>query len=305
MTQLALVVEDARQRRWLENQLVKAAHYVLLSCDSGQLREAYGQVEEKPEIWVLLLPAHRVEKALDYIDSVSSAPTLVLEGWPASSAELLRWQGQLLEKLERSLAPPRSSPPVDAETIWLLGASLGGPEAVTAFFAALPPGLPAAFVYVQHIEEAFDRALVTQLNRNTHYRAGMFQEEAALRAGQVLIIAPEVKPRFLPFGRVIPSSRPWQGRYRPCIDEVAGDLALLYRERLGLIIFSGTYNDGEAAAYQVVGHGGRVWVQDPDSCLCATMPEAVIATGLVQVSGSPENLAATLAARSRRYTTQG
>ena len=299
MTQLALVVEDARQRRWLENQLVKAAHYVLLSCDSGQLRDAYAQLEEKPEVWVLLVPAHRVDKALDYIDGVSSAPTLVLEHWPAAPAELLRWWGQLLEKLERSLAPPPSPPPANAEAIWLLGASLGGPEAVTAFFAALPPGLPAAFVYVQHIEEAFDRALVTQLNRNTHYRAGMFQGEAALVAGQVLIVAPEVKPRFLPFGRVIPSSRPWQGRYRPCIDDVAGDLALLYRERLGMIVFSGTCNDGEAAAYEVVSHGGQVWAQDPDDCLCATMPEAVIATGLVRVSGSPANLAATLAARSR------
>lgn len=300
MTQLALVVDDARKRGWLENQLVKASHYVLLSCDVEHLQRVHSELEETPEIWLILLPAHRMEQALDYIGTVSTAPTIVLDEWPDDNVALLRWQVQLMRKLGTALAPvcgvKRDS---ELKQVWLLGASLGGPEAVTTFLAALPADVPVAFVYVQHIEEAFDKALVTHLNRNTHFQVSMFQGETRLASGQVLIVAPEVRPRFLPFGRVIASKKLWQGQYRPCIDDVAQDLALQYREKLGMIIFSGTCNDGEQAARDICHYGGQVWAQSPDECVSATMPEAAMATGLVGVSGTVAKLAETLAFESR------
>lgn len=301
MAQLALVVDDARKRGWLENQLVKASHYVLLSCDIEHLPSVHSELEEAPEIWLILLPAHRMEPALDYIGTVSNAPIIVLDEWPDDNISLLRWQVQLMRKLNSALEPARKTGASGKlKQVWLLGASLGGPDAVTAFLSALPADLPDAFVYVQHIEEAFDKALVTHLNRNTHYQASMFQGEARLDAGQVLIVAPEVRPRFLPFGRVIASTKSWQGPYRPCIDDVALDLALQYREQLGMVIFSGTCNDGEQGTRDICHYGGQVWAQSPDECMSATMPEAALATGLVSVSGTVAKLATTLAFESRR-----
>ena len=304
MSQLALVVDDARKRGWLENQLVKASHYVLLSCDLEHLQRFHSELDEKPEIWLILLPAHRMEQALDYIASVSVAPTIVLDEWPDDNIALLRWQVQLMRKLGNALKPA-SSPTrgKGLDQVWLLGASLGGPEAVTAFLTALPADLPIAFIYVQHIEEAFDKALVTHLNRRTHYQASMFQGEARLEAGQLLIMAPEIRPRFLPFGRVIASTKGWQGQYRPCIDDIAGDLALQYRDKLGMIIFSGTCNDGEQGARDICHYGGQVWAQAPEECISGTMPEATLATGLVSVSGTVAKLAATLAYESRSVNT--
>ena len=73
MTQLALVVDDPRQRSWLENQLVKASHYVLLSCSADELEVLHGRLGEKPQIWLVLLPATRIERALGYISAVSEA----------------------------------------------------------------------------------------------------------------------------------------------------------------------------------------------------------------------------------------
>ncbi len=300
MTQLALVVDDTRKRAWLENQLVKASHYVSLSCNSEGLQRAHGELEEVPQIWLVLLPAHRMEPALDYIAAVSSAPTIVLDEWPDDNIALAQWQAQLIRKLDGALGGRKGVTGGEPPAIWLLGASLGGPDAVTAFLSVLPADVPAAFVYVQHIEEAFDKALLTHLNRNTAFQAEMFQGEARLESGQVLIIAPEIRPRFLPFGRVIASSKAWRGQYRPCIDDVALDLALQYRRKLGMIIFSGTCNDGERAAQDVCRYGGQVWAQQPEECMSATMPEAAIATGLVSIVGSVDKLAATLAHESVR-----
>ncbi|MBB3048402.1 chemosensory pili system protein ChpB (putative protein-glutamate methylesterase) [Litorivivens lipolytica] len=300
MTHLALVVDDVRQRHWLENQLVKASHYVLLSCSADELEAVHGGLEEEPQIWLVLLSAKRIERALGYISAVSSAPTLVLDDWPGERDHLVRWYTQLLGKLDAALLP-RSAPSevAELEQVWLLGASLGGPEAVTEFLAAVPVSLPVGFVYVQHIEEAFDKALSTQLQRKTPHNIAMFTGEARLRAGQVLIIAPETKPRFLPFGRVIASSKGWRSGYRPCIDEVAEGLVAQYRNRLGLLIFTGTCNDGEQAALRVRQAGGQVWTQAIETCVSDTMPEAVNRTGVVSVSGTPAQLAATLSSRLR------
>ena len=40
--------------------------------------------------------------------------------------------------------------------VWVLVASMGGPEAVNNFLKVLPPDLQLAMVYGQHIEENFD-----------------------------------------------------------------------------------------------------------------------------------------------------
>ncbi|MFT5033928.1 MAG: hypothetical protein ACI9OO_001864 [Bacteroidia bacterium] len=229
MAQLGLVVDDPRKRAWLENQLVKAPHYVSLSCDAEGLQRVHGDLEEPPEIWLLLLPAHRMEQALNYIGSVSNAPNIVLDEWPLDDVALLRWQVQLMGKLESAPRACKQAVAGEPEYLWLLGASLGGPDGVTAFWSALPADVRATFIYVQHIEEAFDKALVTQVNRNTNYRAAIFQGEARLEPGQVLIVAPEVRPRFLPLaasspqveaGRVNtgPASMMWRWTLRSSID---------------------------------------------------------------------------------------
>lgn len=301
MSHLALVVDDVHRRQWLENQLVKAAHYVLLSCDAPRLEILYPSLEEAPQAWLVLLSERQVERALDYIGNVSSAPALVLNECPDDREARGHWLKQVMRKLDATLLPtlqPPSRQPL--QQVWMLAASLGGPEAVTAFLAALPADLPVGFVYVQHIEEAFDQALVTHLNRQTPFEAFRFSGETRLDAGQVLIVAPEKRPRFLPFQRVIAASKSWQGQYRPGIDEVAADLARLYRERLGLIVFSGTCNDGERAASVVSRLGGQVWTQSPETCVSATMPEAANSTGVVSVSGSPRELASTLSSRLRK-----
>ncbi len=305
MSQLALVVDDARQRRWLENQLVKAHHYILLSCDAPRLEIVYPTLEEAPQAWLVLLTERQVERALDFIGRVSDAPALVLNEWPQEREAIARWQAQLMRKLDDTLLPTLNTQvAAQPNQIWLLAASLGGPEAVTAFLAALPGHLPVAFVYVQHIEEAFDQALVTHLNRRTPFKAFRFCGEARLQCGQVLVIAPETRPRFLPFFRVIAASRSWQGKYRPGIDEVAADLARQYRDKLGLIVFSGTCNDGELAAQLVSNMGGQVWTQSPESCMSDTMPKAANRTGVVSVSGTPSQLAATLISRLRGNPTR-
>lgn len=301
MAQVVLVADDALQRRRVEQALVKADHYVLFSCDRAQLPENHHRAEADPAVWLLLLPPGSVDEVLHYLHQYSETPALILDEMPADDDEHPGWYRRMLGKLARELgeAPPLPQEPV--REVWVLGASLGGPEAVKSFVIALPAGLPVALVYVQHIDECFDQVLVDNLSRYSHYRAQVCRRELHLGEGTLLVIAPDYKPRFLPFGRVIDAGERWQGPYRPCIDDVALGLARLYRERLGLIVFSGTHDDGARAARAVAAAGGTVWAQSPQDCACDAMPVAAIATGAVSLNGTPQQLAAALANRFRQH----
>lgn len=79
--------------------------------------------------------------------------------------DVLQGEGQRPERLTLPtvLADSALRAGEPAHQVWLLAASLGGPEAVKAFMDALPGGLPVGFVYAQHIEASFESALSLSL----------------------------------------------------------------------------------------------------------------------------------------------
>jgi two-component system chemotaxis response regulator CheB/chemosensory pili system protein ChpB (putative protein-glutamate methylesterase) len=51
----------------------------------------------------------------------------------------------------------------ELQHVFVLGASIGGPEAVREFLGALPPRIPALFVLVQHMGDEFLELMSAQL----------------------------------------------------------------------------------------------------------------------------------------------
>ena len=83
----------------------------------------------------------------------------------------------------------------------------------------------------------------------------------------------------------------WKGNYAPSIDQIAANVARIYRERSGLIIFTGMGDDGAASCRLLRQVGGKAWSQSPDDCTSDSMPVSAIATGCVSLIGTPEYLA--------------
>ena len=216
------------------------------------------------------------------------------------------WQRRLLEKLEVvaiSKCHLESANKIteavthhqSAKKVWVLVASLGGPEAVRRFFAQLPPQLPIAMVYGQHIEKNFDSGLVDAIGAKHSYPMRLVKGEEILRAGEVAVVPVDYQLRFLSRGRVVATRKPWSGSYQPALDQVIAELARVYRQDLGVIVFSGMCNDGEIGCRVAKACGGTVWAQTPESSLSPDMPNAAIGTGCVSYQGSPEQLAKGLA----------
>lgn len=302
---VGLVTDSDLNRHTIKNVLTAEGYEVTLSVDSNKLAERLRAGVTEPDAWLLDLRDDNVQPVLEALVEFSEVPLLLNDEVPSEQDHEAYdyWARRLLEKLEVVAVPggdtsetgAPSAPAAHAETVWVLAASLGGPEAVKSFLDALPVGLPIAMVYAQHIEASFDELLASSIGRNQHYPMQLARGKQRLRVGEIKVVPADRQLRFLPRGRVVETRRPWVGSFQPAIDQVVSELARLYRNNIGVIIFSGTCNDGEVGCRVVKACGGKVWVQTPETCISPAMPNAAIDTGCVSFQGSPQQLAASLA----------
>src|SRR5690606_26764252 len=222
----------------------------------------------RPDAWLLDASDPHIEELLAEIVTHCDAPFLISDEQPPTQAyAFAEWRRRMLDKLEELVASVDAEPQHDhlpPQAVWVLAASTGGPEAVGEFLAALTPGLPVAFVYAQHIDPGFDRTRLEALQRHRHYPPQLCRGEQYLRSSGLLLMPADQQVRFLPFHRVLETRRPWEGQYHPAIDQVIGDVARLYPQRCGVIVFSGTCDDGALGCRRVQAWGGGMRVPSPE-----------------------------------------
>jgi chemosensory pili system protein ChpB (putative protein-glutamate methylesterase) len=298
--QIGIVASADLNRHVLKNLLLESG-YGARCVNRQQLHDCLLHSEGRPDAWLLDGSDPEVEELLEEIVSNCDSPFLINDEEPPSQPIAFgEWRRRMLEKLEELVASvdsepvPHAAPP---QAVWVLAASTGGPEAVNEFLAALAPNLPIALIYAQHIDIGFDRILIESLGRHRHYPPSLCRGEQYLRKSSLLLVPADQQLRFLPFHRVLETRKPWEGQYQPVIDQVVGDVARLYSQRCGVIVFSGLCNDGALGCRVVQACGGEVWVQTPESCVSPDMPNAALATGTVSQRGTPRELAQALSTR--------
>ncbi len=185
-----------------------------------------------------------------------------------------------------------------ARNVWVLGASLGGPDALKQFLGALPKDLPVAFVIAQHMGDNFNQLLAGQLDRSTPLRVEPVRVGHVLRHGEAVVVPTRERLRINPIGALELLPVEQTGPYSPSIDTIMEDMARRYGERCHAIVFSGMCDDGLKGAAAVAAAGGEVWTQSAGSCVISNMPDKVREAGLSRYEGTPRQLAGQLI---RRY----
>ncbi len=179
----------------------------------------------------------------------------------------------------------------DLNRVFVLGASIGGPEAIKAFLARLPAQVPAAFIVAQHMGSEFLEMMAAQLDAATALSVRFPKSGERLRHGEVLV-APATEHLTLDAeGRVQLSAAPSGSPYSPSIDQLAHDAADRFGDHATLILFSGMGTDAIEGGRYLSSRGGQVWAQDRASCVIATMIDAARSEGLLRFEGSPVQLA--------------
>lgn len=162
-----------------------------------------------------------------------------------------------------------------------MGASTGGPAALSAILTALPVNLSVPILIVQHITEGFDQSMADWLTAVTHHRVQLAQDGQLLCPGLVLF-APRGKHLGVSSGRriVLDSSDPIN-TFRPSITYLFQSLAGVYGPRAVGVILTGMGSDGALGLVEFHKAGGYVIAQDEATSEIFSMPGTAIASGAV------------------------
>ncbi len=196
------------------------------------------------------------------------------------------------EKTDQTAQRLKVGASAELQHVFVLGASIGGPEAVREFLGALPPRFPALFVLVQHMGDEFLELMSAQLARSVSLTVRTPTHGEIFGHGEIVIVTTKQRLQIDGEGVVTLSPLPERTAYSPSIDLVLRDVADQFGSKAGAIIFSGMAQDAIAGSTYLKARGGVVWTQDPNTCTISTMVDAVTQTGAVTFSGSPQELAA-------------
>jgi two-component system chemotaxis response regulator CheB/chemosensory pili system protein ChpB (putative protein-glutamate methylesterase) len=186
---------------------------------------------------------------------------------------------------------------VAVSRVWVLGASIGGPEAVREFLAELPAKSPALFLLAQHMGAEFMEIMAQQLSRSTTLTVRTPSHGERVSHGDIVVVPTTHRLRVDREGVITlealgDTSLP----NTPSIDQVLQDVADRFGSKAGFIVFSGMAEDAAEGSRYLAGIGGKVYAQDPETCVISSMVDGVIETGVVSFTGSPKALAEKLLA---------
>ena len=197
----------------------------------------------------------------------------------------------------RAVAPPSHAtaatplpPPAGIEVV-VLGASTGGPDALSALLAAAGQlGVP--MVIAQHMPEGMAVDFARALARHTGLVVRVADQGARLQPGQVVLIPGGEDGALLrEAGGLALRLSPRASAAHPSVDVLLSSAALAARGALGAVL-TGMGQDGAAGAAAMARRGYPVLVQSPESCVVAGMPNSVLALVPAAEIGTPAELGA-------------
>lgn len=161
--------------------------------------------------------------------------------------------------------------------ILAIGASTGGPAALSEVLKGLPGNFPVPILLVQHMPETFTRAFAERLNSQCKIRVHLAEDGMALApgraylapGGQQMLIDSRDRKKL----RILPSDE--RLNYKPSVDITFASVANNYQSAFLAMVLTGMGSDGCQGCRVVKEHSGLVWSQDQSSSVIYGMPMAV------------------------------
>lgn len=318
---IAVVASSSLTQYVLQTTLVGAGYSVVLNTSPERLDKAQ-LTNTAIQLWVVEINEDDDSSFLtDDLERID-APILFGDGVvPSLNDDRYRlWRERLLDKLHHGLiriepdteqalfnlpskkeSPSRSTVPSPARleqgarselgSVWVLCASLGGPQAVKDFVDALPENVPAAFLYGQHIDAGCVDPLLKSIGRHAGLPLVPISTGTKLQNGHIYFIPVDREIFINERDEAEQLRSAWKGPYGPSHDHLLANVVSRYGHRCHCIIFSGMGEDGAIGAKLVKESGGEVWAQSAQSCVQSSMPDAADFQDAVSWRGSPEDLA--------------
>jgi two-component system, chemotaxis family, protein-glutamate methylesterase/glutaminase len=164
-----------------------------------------------------------------------------------------------------------------------IGASTGGPQALTRLVTSLPADLPCAVAIALHIPAGYTEALARRLDEASAVRVFEATEGAVLSPGSVAIARGGQHLRVRADAREITThvdARPMDALYFPSVNVLFESAAAALGDAVLGVVLTGMGNDGVDGARAIRAAEGRILTESEASCVVYGMPRAVTEAGL-------------------------
>jgi two-component system response regulator WspF len=184
-----------------------------------------------------------------------------------------------------------------------IGASAGGPAALSVVLRGLKQSLPAGIVVVQHLGEDFTVGVAEWLRRSTELDVRVAREGDRPAAGCVLVAGGNDHLIFKPSGRLGYTTEPHDKVYRPSIDVFFDSVCRLWRAPAVGVLLTGMGRDGAQGLQAMRAKGHHTIAQDQATSAVYGMPKAAAALNaavdILPLDGIAARIGDVVAARVR------
>jgi two-component system chemotaxis response regulator CheB len=191
-------------------------------------------------------------------------------------------------------APGRNSSPDASELtapttlqpeLIAIGASAGGPSALSTLLKGLPEDLSVPVVVVQHMPDEFIPGLARWLNDGSPLPVRVASDGLVLEPGVVHLSPGTAHLTVTRRGKALVAEliqEQGQSRYRPSVDVLFESVAQVCGQAAIGILLTGMGDDGAAGMLTMREMGARTFAQDKASCTVYGMPAAAVELGAAE-----------------------
>lgn len=180
----------------------------------------------------------------------------------------------------QSMPSERERRPID---VMAIGASTGGPGAVSEVLSSLPPTASAPILLVVHMGESFGNALIEWLDGQSSRRVSRAVEgESVARAAGRVIMAPPGVHMTVVNGTIRLTRDLERHSCRPSIDVLFESIARSYGPAVAACILTGMGRDGASGLLEIRQRGGLTIAQDEATSVVYGMPREAALLGAAE-----------------------
>ena len=192
-------------------------------------------------------------------------------------------RSSVLEKAQRTPSRGVAAGPVD---VVVIGASTGGPNALTTVLEALPAAFPVPVLIVQHLPADFTTFFAQRLDAACALAVREANNRDGVTPGTVYIAPGNLHLEIRLRGgstELVTTEGPLVNSCRPAADILFRSAAATFGAGTLAVVLTGMGRDGLDGCREIQAAGGRVIAQDKATSVVWGMPGQVAEAGLTEV----------------------
>lgn len=247
--------------------------------------------EDCPRVVVVSMTGAASELALAALEL--GAVELVQKPTALATDRLYELGGELAQKVRAAArarlvpvllpgAPLPAARGAGAHSIVVVGASTGGPQALTQLLTRLPADFPVPMAVALHIPAGYTETLAARLNEQSLITVQEAASGMPLRPGLAIVAKGGFHLEFARGDDSVHASLRAEASQRlhvPSVDLMFQSAADTFGARVLGVVLTGMGDDGTQGAAAIRRVGGKVLTQSEESCVIYGMPRSVVEAG--------------------------